>query len=128
MKNNVQKAVFALLSMLLLFSCKSNKELMYLQNLPRGEVLRGVPFSTNEYKLRTNDNLYIQVTSLNPEVNQLFNPSAGNGYAAGVTQQYGTLSAQYLSGYQVDEDGNIEMPIIGEIFVKGKTLSQAKEL
>ena len=109
-------------------SCKPNKDLVYLQNLPQDEVQPRVPFSTTSYRLRESDNLYIQVNSINPDVNQLFNPSSGSGYSAGTAQQYGSLSAQYINGYQVSQDGNIEMPIIGNIQVMGKTISEAKEL
>lgn len=116
------------LSMLLLFSaCKSNKELTYLENLPQREIQQGIPFSVHNYELRTSDNLYIQVTSLDPEVNLLFNPSSGSAYSAGTTQQYGSLSAQYLNGYQIDPEGNIELPIIGKVQVLGKTVLQAKD-
>lgn len=111
-----------------LCSCKSNKKLVYLRNLPPGELQQGIPFSTTNYQLRKSDNLYIQVKSINPEVNQLFNPSSGVGNMAGTTQQYGSLSAQYINGYQVDQDGNIELPIIGKVQVLDKTISDTKYL
>ncbi|MCW0481888.1 polysaccharide biosynthesis/export family protein [Gaoshiqia sediminis] len=127
LKKITRSAFFTVVVLFLLNACKSNKELMYLQNLPQRELQQGIPFSVHEYQLRTSDNLYIQVTSLNPEVNLLFNPSSGTGYSAGTAQQYGTLSAQYLNGYQIDPDGNVELPIIGKVPVLGKTVAQAKE-
>ncbi len=112
-----------------LYSCKSNKDLIYMQNLSEGIVGQGAPFSTDNYQLRKDDNLYIQVSSLNPEVNQLFNPSSGGtGYSGSTAQLYGSLSAQYLNGYQVDQDGNVELPIIGKVNVAGKTIPHAKKL
>lgn len=122
------RLLLALLLAINLFSCRSNKELVYLQNLSQGEVQQGIPFSTMNYELRESDNLYIQVTSINPEVNQLFNPSSGMGSSSGTAQQYGSISAQYLNGYQVDENGDIELPVIGKIFVLGKTISEVKKL
>jgi polysaccharide export outer membrane protein len=98
-----------------------------MQNLPQEEVQQKVLFSTIGYRLRESDNLYIQVNSINPEVNQFFNPSSGTGISAGTAQQYGTLAAQYINGYQVDQDGYIELPIIGKIQVLDHTISQAKE-
>ena len=111
-----------------LCSCKSNKELVYLQNLPQEEVQPEIPFSTTDYELRKNDNLYIRITSIDPDVTRLFNPSSGLGYNSGTTQQYGSLSAQYINGYQIGQDGNIVLPIIGKIQVLGKTIAQTEEL
>ena len=128
MKHRMKQIFVTVFIIANLCSCKSNKDLIYFQNLSAGNVQFGVPFSTTDYQLRKDDNLYIQVRSINPEVNQLFNPSEGTANTSGTTQQYGTLSAQYINGYQIDQDGNVDLPIIGKINVLGKTISEAKEL
>ena len=109
-------------------SCKSSKELTYLQNLPAGSIQTKPEFSTEDYRLRESDNLYVQVISINPEVSQLFNPTGGSGNTSGTTQQYGTESAQYINGYQVDNSGFIELPVAGKVYVLNKTLIEAREL
>jgi len=126
MKISIHHVLMAILTMVMFSACKSNEELTYLQNLPQREPQPRIPFSVNEYPLRKGDNLYVKVASLDPEVNQLFNPSSGSEYGGGTTQQYGTLSAIYLNGYQVDPGGNIDLPIIGKVFVLGKTIPEAK--
>jgi len=126
-KKLIRIAFYSLLALALFSSCKSNKELIYLQNLPEGEVVQSVPFSTDRYHLRPGDNLYIQVASINPEVNQLFNPSMGSGYSGGTSQQFGTVSSQYLNGYLINANGEIELPIIGAVPAAGKTLHEVKE-
>jgi polysaccharide export outer membrane protein len=128
MKLRVIKFLLPVLVAVLFSSCKPNKDLIYFKNLTQGEVQQGVPFSTTGYQLRENDNLYFQVSSMNQEVNQLFNPGSSAGYGSGTAQQFGTLSAQYINGYQVDQEGNIDLPIIGKVRVIGKTISQAKEV
>ena len=122
------RLLLVLMVIINLCSCRSNKDLLYLRNLPQDEVQSEIPYSTTEYPLQVNDNLYIQIASLNSDVNQLFNPQTGNGVSAGTTQQYGSLTAQYINGYQVDQDGNIDLPIIGKIYVIGETMSQTKDL
>lgn len=117
-----------LILMFAFVSCKSNKDLIYLQNLPIEEIYSEIPFSSSEYLLKKGDNLFIQVKSINPDVNELFNPTLGIGTIGGTTQQYGSLSAQYINGYQVSGSGNVELPVIGEVFVQGKTLNEAKQL
>lgn len=111
-----------------LFSCKSNEDLIYLQNLPYGDVETADPFSVTEYRLKKGDNLYVQVKSIDPEVTQLFNPMVGGGYAAGTSQQFGTQSSIYINGYQLDSEGNIELPVVGLVYVEGKTLEESKKL
>lgn len=128
MKNKYYLSVTIIILLLSFFSCKSNKDLTYIQNLPNGDIQNAIPFSVADYSLRKGDNLYIQIKSIDPEVSQLFNPMIGDSRAIGTTQQYGNQSSQYINGYQLDSDGNIELPIIGKIYLKGKTLEEAKEL
>lgn len=127
-KLSICKSLFIVL-MFFVVSCKSNKEITFLQNLPEGEVQQAIKFSTNDYTLRIGDNLFIQVTSMNPEVNQLFNPSmAGGGNGGSAGQQFNSLAGQYINGYQLDGGGNVELPIIGSVYLQGATLSEAKQI
>ena len=128
MRHGMKRLPMVIVVIICLYSCRSSRELTYFQNLPEKHTQQENLFSTSNYQLRPDDNLYIQITSLSPEVNQLFNPSAGTGYASGTSQQYGSLSAQYINGYQVDQDGNIDLPIIGKVNILGKTIVQAKDL
>lgn len=124
----VKTVLKSLLLLAVLYSCKSNEELIYLQNLPEGEKVDSAPFNIDSYALRAGDNLYVQVASIDPEVNQLFNPSMGSGMSGGTSQQYGSLSASYLNGYLISQEGTIDLPIIGEVAVVGKTLGEVKKL
>jgi len=109
-------------------SCKSSQEITYLQNLPEGEVQQGILYSTNDYALRVGDNLFIQVTSMNPEVNQLFNPSMAGGTNGSTGQQFSNEASQYVNGYQLDGEGSVELPIIGHVFLQGATITEAKKI
>ena len=125
---NTNLLLYAVAVLFALLSCKSNEELIYLQNLPYGEVETADPFSVTDYRLKKGDNLYVQVKSIDPEVTQLFNPMVGGGYAAGTSQQFGTQSSIYINGYQLDSEGNIELPVVGLVYVEGKTLEESKKL
>ncbi len=78
------------------------------------------------YKLKENDNLYIDIQSLNPEVSALFNPSKGAGFTGGTSQNYGDISGQFLNGFQIDMMGNVTLPIIGKINVINRTVAEAQ--
>jgi polysaccharide export outer membrane protein len=110
-----------------LASCRHTRELIYLKNMDDLEEHKGLPGETPEYRIKPNDNLYINIKSTNPEVTALFNPQAAGGYAAGTEQMYGQLTGQYLNGYQVDTDGNINLPIMGEFNVAGLTTIEVKK-
>ena len=119
--------VFALV---FLGSCKSYKDLTILSDLQsQKEFLRNMPQDPPEYHIKKDDNLYVSILSQNPEMNLLYNPAmvqSGTGQSAGTQQMYGNLPSQYLNGYQVDHDGNINLPILGKIYVEGASIPIAE--
>ena len=107
-----------------LTSCVPVENLIYLQ--PDGDKTKEVfEHDIQEYKLQINDILDVKISSLNPEVNAIFNASAMG------TMQVAQASAQtggdlfYITGYSIDEDGNIDIPFVGKVDVLGLTLNEA---
>jgi polysaccharide biosynthesis/export protein len=128
MNNKILIQVIVFASMAGLFSCRSTREFTYLQNISSGEHISGKPNEIKEYKLRPNDNLYVSIKTLNPEVNQLFEGNtAVSGSMVGTDQMYGSNVAQYINGYQIDSLGTILLPILGTIEVEGLTIKQVSE-
>jgi polysaccharide export outer membrane protein len=82
---------------------------------------------TKLYTLRPNDNLYISIVSSNADVNRLYNP-AQSGAPNTANNNYEGDANKYLYGYQVDDDGNVEIPLLGTINVSNKTLEEAEGL
>lgn len=120
---NYKKLLF-ILSLAVLFSCRSSKDLIYLKDAVNNEFIKGLP---TEYILKTGDILYVSIKSMNPEVNILFNPESnmesnmGQGF-----QRYTTPSGAYLYGFEVDSEGNIKLPMLGKIQVSGVIISQVE--
>jgi polysaccharide export outer membrane protein len=79
-----------------------------------------------EYVIKSSDNLFVSIKSLNPEVNQLYNPAQSISGQQGSQQLYSQLPDQYLNGYLVDSNGNIALPILGNIGVAGLTQAEAQ--
>lgn len=110
----------------MLTSCISQKKIIYLQN----EILLNDSTSTSieyenqrhfDYKIQPGDNLHIKIASLDEKFATYFNSmSQGNTGGSG-------NSTLYLNGYNVDENGFIELPIIGEIQVKDKTVAEIQD-
>lgn len=84
-------------------------------------------FSYNkaEYQLQINDILDVRISSLNQDVNAIFNASTAG------TMQFAQATAQtggdlfYITGYSLDLDGNIDIPFVGKVKVLGLTLDEA---
>jgi polysaccharide export outer membrane protein len=78
------------------------------------------PFTEAEfpdYKLKSNDELYIKINSLDEVAANVF---------SNITQQPFSLDpySTSLLSYSVDKEGYLLLPVIGNIQVKGKTLSE----
>lgn len=110
-----------------LTSCRSSKDLIYLDDAGNNEFIKGIP---TEYSLKPGDILYVSIKSINPEVNALFNPESGMGQTGGTTEysKYTTPSGAYLYGYEIDDDGYIKLPMLGKLKVSGVTLSQVESV
>ena len=106
---------------MILFSCCTPKNYNYLEDLHNGEIL-----STQKngiIKLAPYDKISIIVKSKNPEISNLFNNSivqdVSSGYTSGI---------QYLTGYTINQDGNIEFPVLGAIRIASLTKNEAEQL
>ena len=106
-------------------SCVPVKEMIYLQS---EEVIteKVFEYQKEEYKMQVNDILDVQIRSMNEDANKLFTIQLQTGQQA---MQAGLQSGgdlYYMTGYTVNQKGAIELPYIGEVLVKGKTLKEAK--
>ena len=105
-------------------SCVPVESLIYLQ--PDEDMLEEFHgYDKQEYQLQTNDILDVKISSLNPEVNALFNASTmGTMQVAQATAQTGG-DLFYITGYSVDPEGSIDIPFVGKVDVLGLTLNEA---
>jgi polysaccharide export outer membrane protein len=102
-------------------SCVAQREIEYLQDRDRG--IKGFDEAElSEYKLKPDDELYIQIRSLDEAAANIFSASGTQQYVGGSLTPYGAS----LTSYTVDRDGYLLMPVIGNIQVKDKTISQVK--
>lgn len=108
-----------LLSAVLFHSCKSYKDITYVQGLESGDVVQlAEKIATT---INTNDALLITVSAANPEAVALYNPPVTNSLKPGETLVSSTPS---LQNYLVDADGYIDFPSLGRIKAAGLTRSQ----
>lgn len=108
-------------------SCVPVEQMLYLQD-PQSDITGELMhYQDDEYQLQVNDILDVQIISLNPEINSVFNNStSAPGQVAQVTAQNGG-DLFYMTGYSVNENGEVEIPFIGSIAVVGLTLREAHQ-
>lgn len=120
------------LTILLLASCTSQKNLIYFQNddlksdnQPDTMLYKyenGYTNSSPEYKLQPHDMIYVQIySSLDNASSALFQSTT---QSRNTTQA--TDNTLYLTSYEVDNDGNIDLPTIGKINVLGMSIEEAQ--
>ncbi|GAA4416052.1 polysaccharide biosynthesis/export family protein [Nibrella viscosa] len=79
-------------------------------------------------KIQPGDILSIQVNSLNAEATTYFNPYVAFASIDNRSQAVASPSSlPSTTGYLVDKDGNIELPLIGKIAVRDLTSVEARE-
>jgi polysaccharide export outer membrane protein len=125
---SIKTLIQAALISAVITSCVPTQKLVYLQP-GEGESNLEAAFTYQrvDYKLQINDILDVKISSLNPEVNVLFNASsvATMQVAQASTQKGGDL--YYMTGYSISDDGEIDIPFVGKVYVLGKTLVEAYE-
>ena len=118
MKNGL--ITISILVVLLAGSCTTQKELMYLSNLDTAAVQQFFPMERPSYRIQYQDILYINISTMNKEMNEVMNPGAQR--LSSTTYQF--ESNIYVFGYTVNDSGYISLPVLGEIYVYGHTIDE----
>jgi len=114
-----------------LSSCISVKKLTYLQDTETPLEVDTAGYQMlkrSYYKVQKNDLLSVQIRSLNPEVDKYFSlgQSGQTGLGGGNNRQGG--GQLYFNGYSIDEFGNIDLPVLGDIYIEGLTINEIQFL
>ena len=105
---------------ILFYSCVSQRTVDYLQD--ESNTIKTFKAAENaEYRLKPNDELYVQVISLDDPSASIFSATSAQQFLnGGSVQPYGAS----LLSYTVDSAGYLLLPVIGRIFVRDSTLVQ----
>ncbi|MDZ7608173.1 MAG: polysaccharide biosynthesis/export family protein [Cyclobacteriaceae bacterium] len=115
----------------LIFSCVSNKKVLYLQTeetdlygpaIP-DSILRVHDILPFEYKLQHEDVLSIQISSLTPAEYDFFS----QGLPQNQMNMGASMSGGALFGYLIDKNGEIEFPVVGKLKFAGLNIYEAEE-
>lgn len=103
----------------LLFSaCTTPKNAYYFKTLPRDTSINTTVNRLTESVIRKNDQLSINISSLNPEEDKVYN--------AAISVLGTAVSGGTPNGYLVDMNGNIQLHRLGSIHAEGMTRRELK--
>lgn len=122
-KNIIILAVVSLAMM----SCVTARKVNYMQEPDKQIPSYADTLAFEDYQLRIGDRLYVYVYSLDENIQKMYN--AGGSNASQMRQQMsqgGTYGSYDLYTYLVDEEGNMDFPTIGKVFVQGLTTREVK--
>lgn len=122
-KMKFEKLGLLILCAVLLTSCVSRKQLIYLQDNEPGSDKMIKAVLTPEYRLQTNDIISLNIKAIDPDLVAIFNTSNSNANTGNNLRREQDI---YYDGFTVDAHGNIRIPIIGEINVMGFTLDEVR--
>jgi len=117
------KNLIVLLSAILLTSCYYNKKLVYLKDKSFTEQQpKLVENKKSQYRIQSNDVLSVKVKgTTDAQVSDIFNIAPGQG------SMFVAPANLYLEGYSVNQAGQITLPVLGVLTVKGMTVEEVQE-
>lgn len=121
--------LFALAAIVLMPSCVGQKRLSYLRTVDASSAdsINKTYVEQREQIFRSGDQLVIIVTALDPEAAAPFNLMLTPRTLPQSSEMTISSGSQYQP-YFVDPNGNIQMPIIGEVHVDGLTRTELRDL
>lgn len=105
--------------LLLLSSCVTYKQLAYIQE-DANRISASYPLpASGSHTIKAGDYLHIRVTGWEEKTYDFFN----------LLEESAVYSPEYFyyNGYQVDEKGEVTMPVLGKLALAGLSISEARQ-
>lgn len=116
---NLKSKLAYVILVCLMYSCGSTQDVVYFQDATQFETL--VDDNTFTSKFKVDDLVSIHVSTLDPEASAPFNLFRG-------AEEGGLSMRPEQVNYLVDENGEIDFPVIGKIKIEGLSPSETKAL
>lgn len=118
---------YLILGLLLLTSCGVQyKQVPYFQNLQDSGRIEEIISNYSVLKIQKEDILAITVSSLNAEASAIFNMGNTSSIQGAATPNNYPMNT--ANGFMVDQEGNIQLPLVGSIKLEGLTTAEARKL
>ncbi len=111
------------LMFLIFFSSCANRNLTYMSNLDKDTAYQSQIVQDKQVIIQEGDLLRISLSTLQPELNAMFNsPTADQDFNKNI------INNVNAGGFLVDENGEVNIPVVGKVKLLGLTKSQATDL
>jgi len=110
---------------LLLAGCSTQQELSYLNNLPETGGENYFAMEVPDYNVQPRDILYVSVKAQTPD--GALTEMLSDGASANVSYITSEGGA-YMMGYSIDPEGNVTIPLVGDVKVAGMTIYKIRDL
>ena len=104
-------------------SCVTHKQVVLLQSEENDTIEVPLYDFNASYLLQEGDILHIKVSSLDQKSVEIFNKNVGANQNANLNE-----SNLYIHGYSVDSDGDIRLPLIGDVNVVGLSIDSTRSI
>lgn len=103
-------------------SCVSLKKIKYIQDVTVSQSSDSVVYQAKspDYLIQPGDHLYIDVKNIDTKSMNPFQADNNINY------QTSNEAGVYLNSYLVSDSGSIDFPLVGKVFVKGKTINEVQ--
>lgn len=115
-----------------ILGCVPNTKTVYMQSLPddgAGNVViksgELIPYTIEDYHLQYNDLVDITMKTTSAELNEILSVNESSSQLrnmAGVNSG----DAFFLNGYTLNDEGIVELPLVGEVKLVGMSMKEAK--
>ena len=105
---------FLIYIFVIISSCSTKRNIIYIQD---SDIKKHYNTDYKDYLIKVDDVLKIDIKTVDPELALLFNKDQDNNLSS-------SKDAILYNGYQVNSDGNINFPEIGNIKVAGLTTTE----
>ncbi len=131
--NIIRHALFLITVLSVLTSCGGIKNYKYFADIPDSLSVTNLATSTyKEPRIQSDDILYVAIQTVDPSagstINTLNAQSAGSSLVSSSSTAGGSSSQGATYGYLVDKEGNITLPILGDVKVGGLTTQETRTL
>jgi polysaccharide export outer membrane protein len=121
-------SLIVILSFMSFFSCMSPKKFIYFKDIPDSIYASPYVIQMSEYvdpKIQPNDLLSVSIQTLDPATVSMNNVVQGGGNGVALLTGSAT-SGSMVTGFVVDKNGYIDLPLVGQVQVSGLSLTEAK--
>jgi len=123
----MKKVYFVILLLLTAWGCTTPKNIPYFRDLPDSVDTKIAQANFVDPKIQPDDILSVTIQTTDPQANNAVNQKLEQiGVLA--TSSASNAGSQQVSGYLVDKNGEIELPLIGRVKVGGLSTFDARTL